>query len=171
MAAADQQKDWPGHEGLHKDRHLSAAQRADGVGALFLQGKGLLRGVAKEYADMEAGNPLMHFVYDTSQIQYVESIPAIMHADFRGDKQNPTVSGLIQKGWGFEYSSSGNIYKNAGIAYNMLFTKLAFVIGFNSKPHLLDPQPEELTVRYICMSDAGSSELLDECAVIFRSPV
>lgn len=139
--------------------------------ALFLQAKGLLRGNSKEYGDMEQGDPSMYFCYDTSQIQYVESIPAIMHADIRGDKQNPTVSGLVQKGWGFKYTTSTHIYKNAGIAYNMLFTPLAFVLGFNAKPRLLDPQPEEATVRYIAIADSASAELLDECAVILRSPV
>lgn len=139
--------------------------------ALFLQAKALLRTSSKEYGDMEQGDPPMYFFYDVSQIQYVESIPAIMHADIRGDKTNPTVNGLVQKGWGFRYSASGNIYKNAGIAYNILHTKLAFVLGFNAKPRLLDPQPEEATVRYIAIADSASTELLDECAVILRSPV
>jgi hypothetical protein len=138
--------------------------------ALFLQAKGILRGQGKEYTDMEQGDPMIHFVYDTTQIQYVESIPAIMHAQIRGDKANPTVQGVVQEGWGFKFNSSTNIYKNAGVAYNMLFTKEAFVLGFNVKPRLLDPQPEEATVRYIAIADSASTEVLDECAVIIRSP-
>lgn len=138
--------------------------------ALFLQAKGILRGQAKEYADQESGDPAMHLVYDTTQIQYVESIPAITHAMIRGDKANPTVNGPVQQGWGFRFNASANIYKDSNIAYNMLFTKEAFVIGFNAKPRLLDPQPVEALVRYIAIADAASTELLDECAVIIRSP-
>lgn len=168
--------------GIWVSIETTAAQLATGIStqlgaptnmseSLFLQGKGLLRGNAKEYADWEDGNPMMYFCYDTSQIQYVEAIPAFMHADIRGDKQNALVSGVVQKGLGYKFTASTNIYKNAGIAYNMLFTPLAFVLGFNQKPALLDPQPEEATIRYIARADSGSAELLDECAVIIRSPV
>jgi hypothetical protein len=165
---------WVGIETLH-------AQEATGIStqlgpaniteALFLQGKGLLRTAAKEYADMEQGDPMMYFCYDVSQIQYVEAIQAIMHADIRGDKTNPTVQGLVQKGWGFEYHASGNIYKAAGIAYNMLFTKLAFLLGFNEQPNLLPAQIFELAVRYFAVAEAASQELLDECCVVFRTAV
>lgn len=184
--AAKQLAAWrnQGMAGVWTSIESTAAQLATGIStqlgaptniteALFLQGKAILRGQAKEYADMEQGSPGMYFVYDTSQIQYVESIPAIMHANIRGDKANPTTNGLVQQdGWGFTFSTSAHIYKNAGIAYNMLMAgDKAFVIGFNAEPYWLDPQPEELTVRYICFADSGSTELLDECCVVFRTPV
>jgi hypothetical protein len=139
--------------------------------SLFLQAKGLQRTNAKEYADAYDGNPAMHFCYDVSQIQHVEAIAALMHADIRGDRSNPVVDGPLQKGLGFTFRPSGNIYKAAGVAYNMLFSPLAFALGFNEKPMPLAPQPDGASVNYFFVAEAGAQELLDECCVVIRSAV
>ena len=139
--------------------------------SMLLAGKGLLVTNAKEFVNFNSGSPNINLVYHPSQMQYVDAIVGIMHAYARGDKSNPTVSGVVHDAWGLHLVETGNIYTAAGVAYNMLFTKEAGVAAYNLEVKMKDPQQFEAVTRYICEGEAGFDEQFDEAGVTFRTPV
>lgn len=137
--------------------------------SLLLAAKGLLVTNAKEFVDFNSGTPNINLCYHPSQMQYVDAIPGITQAYARGDKQNPTVKGVVHDAWGLSLAETGNIYTAAGVAYNMLFTRQAGVAGYNLEAKLKGEQEDYLVTRIICEGEAGFDELFDECGVCIRS--
>jgi hypothetical protein len=133
----------------------------------LLDAKQSLRINAKEHYDLKTSQ--VHVKYHPSQIKHIESISEIMNADARGDSENPNVSGYVVKAWGMTFSDAGTIYSAAGVVYNMLHLKSAFVAGYNQVPYLKNPQDYELVVRFICYGEMAVVEVFDEDAVLFKS--
>jgi hypothetical protein len=120
-------------------------------------------------AKSHANNAQVFVKYHPSQIKHIKSISEIMNADARGDSANPNVTGIMVKAWGMTFGESGNIYSSAGVVYNMLHLKSAFVRGYNQPAYLLEPQPFELVVRFIAYLEGGVVEVFDEDAVLYKS--
>lgn len=133
----------------------------------LLDAKQSLRINAKGHYKLNSST--VHVKYHPSQIKHIESISEIMNADARGDSENPNVSGYVVKAWGMTFGDSGNIYSSAGVVYNMLHLKTAFVAGYNKEPYLKPEQPFELTTRFIGYSEMAVVEVFDEDAVLFKS--
>ena len=105
------------------------------------------------------------FVFHPSQIKYVLDIPEITAAQIRGDSQNPNVAGFVWDAWGLELDESGNVYQASGVTHNFLHIKESHVLAYNQKPGFLEPQPFELTVRFIARTEYGVGEVWDEYGV------
>lgn len=133
----------------------------------LLDAKQTLRVNAKNHYNIR--NSQVFVKYHPSQIKFLESIQEIMNANFRGDSENPNVTGFVVEGWGMTFGESGNIYSTAGTVYNLIHLKSAFVRGYNQPAMLLDPQPFELVTRFIAYLEGGVQEVFDEDAVLFKS--
>jgi hypothetical protein len=133
----------------------------------LLDAKQTLRINAKSHYNMKTSQVFVK--YHPSQVKYLESITEIMNADARGDSENPNVAGFVVKAWGMTFGESGNIYSAAGVVYNILHLKSAFVRGYNQPAFLLDPQPFELVTRFISYLEGGVVEVFDEDGILFKS--
>jgi hypothetical protein len=137
---------------------------------LLLAGQSLLSTNAKNKVGLDKdGMPKPVLAYHPSQIQFVNQSVPMAHAYARGD--NKGTKGIVIDAYNCRLKETGNIYCAAGVCYNMLFTKEAFVIGYNEKPNFLPPQMDGLVERLPAYQDVGVAELFDECAVILRSAV
>jgi hypothetical protein len=136
----------------------------------LLSALGTLTTNAKEFVKLrKGGRPAAHLKYHPTQLQYLNAISEISNAYARGDGAG--TSEVVMDAWNMTLEETGNIYVSAGVAYNLLFTPEAIVIGYNQKPIIKPEQEFEFVVRMPASQEFGVAELFDEACVVFRSPV
>jgi len=114
-------------------------------------------------ADKDGG--MRYFIIHTSQFSNLMQIAAFSQADIRGDAANPKVTGFVHKAAGLMISDSANVWQAGGLSYNLLHLKKAIILAYNERPTMLEPQPEELTTRFIGYTEFGVAENYDNFAV------
>jgi hypothetical protein len=136
----------------------------------LLSALGTLTTNAKEFVKLrKGGRPAAHLKYHPTQLQYINAISEISNAYARGDGAG--TSEVVLDAWNMTLEETGNIYVSAGVAYNLLFTPEAIVIGYNQKPVIKPEQEFEFVVRMPASQEFGVAELFDEACVVWRSPV
>lgn len=137
--------------------------------SLLLDAQGTLATNAKEFIKLAQGTP-MFLCYHPSQVKHVNAISEITAAYARGDSANPNVKGVVIDAWGMSMAESGNIEQDQGVTYNMLHAKQGYVLAYNVKPKLKEPQDYEFAVRLPAFCEFGVAEVFDEACVAIKSP-
>lgn len=166
MASLNEDIDREGGE-LAAGASVTKGAPSDFDKSLLLDALGTLRQNAKEF--VKDGTP-MYLCYHPSQIRHVNAIGEITNAYATG-KSRGNIDGVVIDAWGAELAESGNVWQDAGVTYNLLHAKEAFVKAFNVEPTMKDPQEFEFVTRMPAYSEAGVVEVFDEAVVAILSPV
>lgn len=120
---------------------------------------------AKDY--FEPGVTMAYACVIPIQLKNIITQPNWANAQVRGDGTSAVVTGWVNKAYGVNLTASGNVYVNAGVAYNPLHVKGSHVLGWWDKIHLLEPQKNGLATYVIATGEHGSKELdTDLCVAI-----
>jgi len=112
------------------------------------------------------GKTPFNIIVHPDEIKNAVNIPAIKEYQIRGS-QGSAVSGQLVSAYGANLEESGLVYNTGagGTATQPLFIKDAWALGYNEKPHLLDPQTDGLVSRFLGYLEAGVSEWFDSSGV------
>lgn len=140
--------------------------------SLLTDAHGTLLTQAAEHVKIYGGKTKLFLKYHPSQAKYINTIPQVAEARMRGNvnEASPTQTGVVMEAWGMSLAETGNVYQSAGVTYNMVFAKSCFMLAYNLKPRMKDPQVFEAVVRMIGQVEFAVFEIFDEDGVGVRTP-
>lgn len=134
--------------------------------SLASQAGGKLATNAKEY--WAPGEAQAWFYYAPSQYQFVQNTLDWTAAQYRGDAENPNVSGVVNKANGLTMVMSPTVYSSGGVAYNFIQTEFSHGLGYNQRI-TVKVQDFDAAYKLIGLTDFMAMELKDEYAVLVQT--
>ena len=116
----------------------------------------------------KVGNTKFATIIHPNQFENLDGIEAFYRADFRGDKENPLISGAVYEVRGGYWFESGNIQIDTVTRNLMLLPDETFGIGYNQK-YAVKMEEFELLYKLIAWVDYGVMECFDEYGVLMQT--
>jgi len=135
---------------------------ADLNDTMYLAGVGQLAKYAKN--KFKVGQSDVRLFVHPDELKNAMAISAAKEYQIRGS-QGSAVSGQLVTTYGITIEESGNVYSNAGSAYNPLLLKDAWAIGYNRTPSALPEQQDGIVTRLIFRAEYGVCEWFDSSGV------
>ena len=116
----------------------------------------------------KVGDTKFATIIHPNQFENLDGIEAFYRADFRGDKENPLISGAVCEVRGGYWFESGNIQVDTVTRNLMLLPDMTFGIGYNQK-YAVKMEEFELIYKLIAWVDFGVMECFDEYGVLIQT--
>lgn len=141
---------------------------ADTDDAMIRSALGKLAKYAKR--KFKIGKTPFNVILHPDEIKNALNIPALKEYQIRGTQGSAT-SGQLVSAYGANFEESGLVLVSAGTAYQPLFIKDAWALGWNEKPHILEPQTDGLATRFLAYTEFGVSEWFDSSGITLNVTV